>query len=144
MTSNFERLTKIINQAYAENFSFLYHVERRNLPRPSYLWPRWSSPFDPSNILIFYGLFHRCFWYSVIWMRYIFFRERREERRSKYIHHQYERLGFFANISQLHLQLHLHARSSLVFQWGGMRPKQLFGCSHNICVSAELDSNVCD
>ena len=46
MTSNFERLQKIINQVYAENFSFLFHVEPRNLPRSPVLWPRWSGPFD--------------------------------------------------------------------------------------------------
>jgi hypothetical protein len=45
MSSNFERLQKIINQAYAENFSFLFHVEPRNLPRSPNLWPRWSGPF---------------------------------------------------------------------------------------------------
>ena len=46
MGSNFERLQKIINQAYAENFSCLFHVKPRNLPRSPYLWPRWSSPLD--------------------------------------------------------------------------------------------------
>ena len=40
MSSNFEKLQKIINQAYAENFSCLFHV-----PRSPYLWPRWSGPF---------------------------------------------------------------------------------------------------
>ena len=35
---------KIINQEYAEKFSFLFHVGPRNLPRSPYLWPRWSGP----------------------------------------------------------------------------------------------------
>ena len=46
MSSNFERLQKIINEAYAESFSFLIHVKPRNLPRSPYLWPRWSGPFE--------------------------------------------------------------------------------------------------
>ena len=33
MNSNFERLRKIINRAHAKNFSCLFHVEPRNLPR---------------------------------------------------------------------------------------------------------------
>ena len=49
MSSNFERLQKIINQAYDENFSCLFHVEPRNLPRSPYLWPRWSGPFVEKN-----------------------------------------------------------------------------------------------
>ena len=49
MISNFERRQKIINQAYAENFSCLFHVEPRNLPRSLYLWPRWSGPFDAKH-----------------------------------------------------------------------------------------------
>jgi hypothetical protein len=32
MSSNFERLQKITNQAYAKNFSCLFYVEPRNLP----------------------------------------------------------------------------------------------------------------
>ena len=37
MSSNFERLQKIINQAYAEDFSCLFYVEPRNLLRSPYL-----------------------------------------------------------------------------------------------------------
>ena len=37
MNSNFERLQKITNQAYAEDFSCLFYVEPRNLLRSPYL-----------------------------------------------------------------------------------------------------------
>ena len=36
----------IVNPAFAENFSFVFHVEPRNLPRSPYLWPGWSGPLS--------------------------------------------------------------------------------------------------
>ena len=45
MNSNFEMLQKIIYQVYAKNFSCLFHVELRNLPRCPKPGPRWSDPF---------------------------------------------------------------------------------------------------
>ena len=50
MSSNFERLQKIINQIYAENFSCLFHV-----PRSPYLWPRWSGAFLSQLLLRGFG-----------------------------------------------------------------------------------------
>ena len=44
MSSNFERLQKIIDQAYDENFNCLFDVEPRNLLRWSKPGPRWSGP----------------------------------------------------------------------------------------------------
>ena len=35
-----------------ENFSFLFHVEPRNLPRSPYLWPRWSGPLLTNRTLL--------------------------------------------------------------------------------------------
>ena len=48
MRSNFERLQivqKVINQAYVENFSCLFHVEPRILQRCPKPGVRWSGPF---------------------------------------------------------------------------------------------------
>ena len=49
MNSNFERLQKIINQAYDENFNCQFHLEPRNLPRYPKPWPGWSGPFHFSE-----------------------------------------------------------------------------------------------
>ena len=55
MSSNFERLHEIKNEAYAENFSCLSHWEVRN-PHPLYnLGTCWTSPLqykrsDPSHV----------------------------------------------------------------------------------------------
>ena len=36
--------------------AFLFHVERRNLPRSPYLWPRWSGPFWAGILLCCHSL----------------------------------------------------------------------------------------
>ncbi len=45
MSSNFERLHEIINQADSESYSSLCHVEPRNLPRSLYPMARKTGPF---------------------------------------------------------------------------------------------------
>ena len=47
MISNFERFQKIQFSDF-ESYSFLCHVEPKNLPISPYLWPRWSGTFTPS------------------------------------------------------------------------------------------------
>ena len=59
MSSNFERFHKIINQAYAENFSCLFHVEPRNLPRWSGLFSKFS--FRTWQVMIKLPLFINIF-----------------------------------------------------------------------------------
>ena len=68
MSSNFERLQKNINQTCAKNFSFLFHVEPRNLPR-------WSGPFDWSSsadakdkILLYLALLYFNWWIKQNWI----------------------------------------------------------------------------
>ena len=70
MNSNFERHQKNINQAWAKNFSFLFHVEPRNLPR-------WSGPFDWSSsadakdknkILLYLALLYFNWWIKQNWI----------------------------------------------------------------------------
>ena len=51
MSSNFESFHEILKQANSENFSCLFHVEPRNLPRCPKPGARWSGPWESYEIV---------------------------------------------------------------------------------------------